>query len=147
MRSRSKIFLSVVSTVVLAMFMTWTVPAAAAQGQHACAVQSLVAPNCKTWKVVNSPSPGSNFNMLNGVAALSGRDVWAVGNYYKANKPQPTLIEHWNGTKWSVVKSPNPGAGYNILNGVTAISATDIWAVGYYTRDDGADQTLTELYS
>jgi len=41
----------------------------------------------------------------------------------------PTLTEHWNGTQWSVVSSPNPGL-YNMLNGVAAISATNAWVVG-----------------
>jgi hypothetical protein len=37
------------------------------------------------------------------------------------------LIEHWNGTGWSVV--PNPNAAGN-LQAIAAISANDIWAVG-----------------
>lgn len=102
-----------------------------------------------TWKIIPNPTPDSSTSSsFRSIAAVSSKDVWAVG-YYVDSQTQKyrTLIEHWNGTRWSVVKSPNPGAAYNILNGVTAISATDIWAVGYYTRDDGADQTLTELYS
>ncbi len=31
---------------------------------------------------------------------------------------------------WTVVKSPNPLAGGNQLNGVASVSANDVWAVG-----------------
>ena len=40
-------------------------------------------------------------------------------------------IEHWDGTSWTVVPSPNPNPqGNNSLGAVAAISATDIWAAG-----------------
>jgi hypothetical protein len=41
------------------------------------------------------------------------------------------LVEHWNGTNWSIVSSPDPNRniGYN-LKGIAAISASDIWAAG-----------------
>jgi len=42
-----------------------------------------------------------------------------------------TLVEHWNSKRWTLVASPNPPSAYlNILEGVSAISRTDIWAVG-----------------
>ena len=40
-----------------------------------------------------------------------------------------TLIEHWNGTAWSIVPSPTPGA-YPILSGVAARTSNDVYAVG-----------------
>src|SRR5688572_3325314 len=33
---------------------------------------------------------------------------------------------------WRDVSSPNVGSGRNILTGVAAVSANDVWAVGYY---------------
>jgi hypothetical protein len=41
------------------------------------------------------------------------------------------LVEHWDGTNWSAVSSPdpNPHTGYN-LKAIAAISASDIWAAG-----------------
>src|SRR5438045_3059666 len=44
---------------------------------------------------------------------------------------------------WSIVPSPNVGSGNNSLASVAAISANDVWAVGYYTLTDRY-QTLTE---
>jgi hypothetical protein len=87
--------------------------------------------NGTQWSVVSSPNPGGdgNNNDLSGVAAVSASDVWAVGHYNNGTADQ-TLAEHWNGTQWSVVPSPNPGTGDTYLYGVAAISSSDVWAVG-----------------
>jgi len=73
----------------------------------------------------------NNSGQLNGIAAVSATDVWAVG-YYDNNGSHSTLTEQWNGTSWNVVSSPNPGQDYNFLNSVVTVSATDVWAVGFY---------------
>jgi len=45
--------------------------------------------------------------------------------------PLLTLIMHWNGTRWTVVPSPNPEETINVaLNGVAAVTRDNIWAVG-----------------
>jgi hypothetical protein len=46
-----------------------------------------------------------------------------------------TLIEHWNGSAWTIVPSPNVGSGNNSLAAVAARSANDVWAVGYADKD------------
>jgi hypothetical protein len=56
-----------------------------------------------------------------------------------------TLIEHWNGAAWSVVPSPNVGAGSNALIAVDARSATDAWAVGSWTDTSGDIPILRPL--
>src|SRR2546427_1444959 len=50
------------------------------------------------------------------------------------------------GGKWSIVKSPNAGSDVNELLGVAAVSTTNVWAVGYYTKNGGA-QTLIEHWN
>jgi hypothetical protein len=108
-----------------------------------------------TWKIVSSPNVGSGTygNQLNGVAVVSPNDVWAVGfSPHPSGTPlyirQP-LIEHWNGSNWSVVPGPNPeGKTYVVLNGVDAISANDIWAVGHSGDPSSIPlQTLTEHWN
>jgi hypothetical protein len=87
--------------------------------------------NGTAWSLVTSPSPASN-DTLTGVAARSAADVWAVGTRLDRSGAIPigrTLTEHWNGTAWSVVASPNVGANDNLLNGVSAATG-DVWAVG-----------------
>lgn len=104
------------------------------------------APDCGLdWAVVSSPSPpGVDINYLNGVAAVGTNDVWAVGYYiYNNQGPIDTLIEHWDGSAWSIVPSPNQGTFDNYLAAVSAVSANDVWAVGLY-NDGTLDRTLTE---
>ena len=70
-----------------------------------------------TWTAVPSPST----NELHAVTSISANDVWAVG--------VGPITEHWNGTAWSVVPSPNVTNGK--LLGVAAVSTNDVWAVGF----------------
>ena len=100
-----------------------------------------------SWSVVPSPNVGSQENRLAGVAAVSANDVWTVGVYFNNNGLEQTLIEHWNGTEWNIVKSPNPGAAVNDLYGVAAVSASNIWAVGDFENSSGVLQTLTEHWN
>ncbi|MFL5734869.1 MAG: S-layer homology domain-containing protein [Chloroflexia bacterium] len=72
-----------------------------------------VTPCVGTWREIVSP----DVRTLNGVAAISANDVWAVGN---------NGIVHWNGTVWSTVPSPFVWP----LKGVSAVSSDDVWAAG-----------------
>src|SRR5207237_741608 len=70
-------------------------------------------------------------------------DVWAVG-YYRSGPPYEPLTIHWDGTSWSQVPSSNPAMFSNTLTSVDAISANDIWAVGYSSAEGApASQTRT----
>jgi hypothetical protein len=84
------------------------------------------------WTVVPTPSPSGQSNYLTSVIQLSANDAWAVGAWYRPIATPGTLTEHWDGTRWSRVASPNRNNGYNELYGVSAISSSDVWAVGYY---------------
>ena len=54
-----------------------------------------------------------------------------------------TLIEHWNGTAWSIIASPNVGMGNDILWAVARVPGTHTtWAVGSHSGP--TYQTLTE---
>ncbi|MGD0193492.1 MAG: hypothetical protein ABSC35_01365 [Candidatus Dormibacteria bacterium] len=74
---------------------------------------------------------------LTSVDAISSNDAWAVG-FYPANRPAGdvpstvnvlTLVEHWNGTAWSIVPAPDATKSDN-LNSVSGDSSNDVWAVG-----------------
>jgi len=70
-----------------------------------------------------------------------------VGAYYGDfnNDTDPrAFILQWNGTKWALSNSPNPGSG-NALTGVTCASASDCWTVGTF-YDPSAVQTLIERW-
>lgn len=99
----------------------------------------------RSWCAVASPNPGTGDDYLSGVAALSQRDAWVVGSYSNgANGADRTLVEHWNGANWSVIASPNVGSGNNSLEAVTAISATNMWAVGLFNMKKDVSQPLIE---
>ena len=87
--------------------------------------------NGTTWSVVSVPQPSQSSGTLEAVTAISPTNAWAVGQASGAGSAigGSTLIEHWNGSAWSVVGSPTPGA-YPALNGVAARSASDVYAVG-----------------
>jgi hypothetical protein len=104
--------------------------------------------NGTAWKRVASPSPGvsADANALYGVAAVSASNAWAVGYFRTSSGAPQTLILHWNGTAWKQVASPNPSSKSSVLDGVRAISASNIWAVGYYFNGTGY-QTLVEHWN
>ena len=88
------------------------------------------------WTVVSSPNPGGSgrdaVSVLNGVAPVSPASAWAVG-YYGTNaavlSTKHALILRWNGAAWTQVAIPR--LPDSVLNGITAISPADVWAVGY----------------
>jgi hypothetical protein len=81
---------------------------------------------------------------LYGVASISSTDTWAVGSTAGPwdTYTSTTLIEHWTGSAWSVVPSPNPSDdpiyGANQLYDVKAFAANDVWAVGWYWTEIGS---------
>jgi hypothetical protein len=99
------------------------------------------------WTMVPLPV-GSNARTdtlgLMAVAAVSPADAWAVGYDLPGSAPARALIEHWDGTQWSIV--PNPAARKQgaFLDAITALSPADIWAVGLQTGAGGTIRPLTE---
>lgn len=87
----------------------------------------------------NKPTPsGSSYSSaLTSTVALAPNDVWAVG-YYRVGNTEHTLVEHWDGTQWSIIPSPDGPTGDGWLRGVHASSPNDIWAVGEYDKTDFA---------
>jgi len=96
-------------------------------------------PKAYTFHTLAEHSAGSNWthtpspnlappldSSLFGIAAVSARNVWAVGGP-RVMEPYRSLVEHWDGTKWSIVRSASfPGT----LSGVAAAGPANIWAVG-----------------
>jgi hypothetical protein len=80
------------------------------------------------WSIVDVPGPaGASF-----LDVTAGRDVWAVGQVENGpTGPVKTLAEHWDGHAWTRAATPDPADDLNVLLGVRATSAHDVWAVGY----------------
>jgi hypothetical protein len=89
------------------------------------------------WQGVSAPAPGTQSTLV-GVAALSATDAWAVGGYVDGGVSQ-TLAEHWDGTSWSLIPSPNPSSTFSSLKSVSMLSGANVWAVGTYRDDRSGD--------
>jgi hypothetical protein len=83
------------------------------------------------WSMATYPTPGVASRLF-AVTIVSATDVWVVGDYTPTASSliYQTLTEHWNGTAWTVMPSPNNGIQDNTLSSVTALTTTNVWAVG-----------------
>jgi hypothetical protein len=87
--------------------------------------------NGSTWTIIPTPNPSSFFSDLNGVAAISTNNVWAVGDYqYDSLGDVASFAEHWNGTAWTLSTTVSPSAAFSALFAVSADTSGDVWAVG-----------------
>src|SRR6266568_5986635 len=140
------VMLLCVVTVLLSALSLATIEAKAAPSSGKVFQNPLSSTSCGQWSVVPSPNPNVVPSGLSGVAAVSANDVWAVGTSGSQISGGQTLIEHWNGAHWQIVKSPSPASSSDSLSGVAAVSASDVWAAGY-TFNSSSIQTLVEHWN
>jgi len=90
--------------------------------------------NGHSWRIAKGASVGPAGGSLLGVAALSAKNAWAVGE-----RPGGALIEHWNGVKWSMVKAApvQVKGAHTSLAAVAAVSAKSVYAVGQVSTPHG----------
>jgi hypothetical protein len=104
-----------------------------------------------SWSVVANPGIGVFGGYLEGVVAFSPTDVWADGAIYTSHSGNAvTLIEHWNGSAWAIVPSPNVNQVFNTIYSLSATGPHDIWASGVFAPSDSnhnIHQTLIEHYN
>ena len=91
-----------------------------------------------TWTIVPSANTSATqSNILSSVTCNSTSDCWAVGHYDASTSGAyptlaQTLVQHWNGSAWSIVPSPNTlPVEENLFTSVTCTSGSNCWAVGY----------------
>jgi hypothetical protein len=98
----------------------------------------------RQWTVTPTPAVASSDEVLQGVAALSGTDAWAVGwqDRYGYNADLPILL-HWDGSSWSSV------AGAMATGRLWAVAASgpdDVWALGTSAQHwDGQSWSVVPL--
>src|SRR5690348_6266142 len=103
-----------------------------------------------TWTPVASPNDGTatTDNSLTAIAGSQATGLWAVGWRESAAGLQP-LILRYDTTQpspaWVSVTGAGgvlpPGTVDTVLTGVDVLSASDVWAVGYYSNG-GVSQPL-----
>lgn len=103
--------------------------------------------NGSTWSQVATPSPaGATDSYLYNVSCLDASSCWAAG-MYTVGAAHRTLLEHWNGTTWTIVPSPTPsGTSYSALTEAACISAASCVAVGFAEKG-GVNSALAERWN
>ncbi len=81
------------------------------------------------WKSLRTASPPT-CGWLDSVVTLPRHRAWAVGYQTTRTGKTLTLTEFYNGSRWTIEKSPNPGATDELF-GVTATRSGTVWAVGF----------------
>lgn len=111
------------------------------------------------WSIVETPQPGGiRVDRLRAVDAAASNDVWATGLYWDSQSREHSVILHWDGISWRIVRpgSPVPSRRndvsgdcdtYGGLTGITVVSAADIWAVGDATTCHYNGSRWTEVPS
>jgi len=93
--------------------------------------------NGKTWRQFSVPDPGGtstdSFSELYAVRCLAAANCWTVGERSGGGAGLNQAL-HWNGTKWKVVATPNPGGKgsgkVSELEDSTCVTSANCWAVG-----------------
>jgi hypothetical protein len=100
--------------------------------------------NGVTWRSFATPRLRRAYPDIAAVAGVDSRDAWAVGtarNFIVSPSgrhwpgPDEALIEHWDGSRWAVV--PTPQLGESRLGAVSAAGPDNVWAVGSTYGHDG----------
>jgi hypothetical protein len=79
------------------------------------------------WHQVHIPRPGSFADSLSSVSALSNSDIWVGGSFARQDRVTRPLVEHWNGTRWSIEDLPFSKGS---INAIDEVAQDSVWAVG-----------------
>ena len=111
--------------------------------------------NGTSWTAAAPATGEAAGSGLAAVSADSPSDAWAVGSFGGVNAgAQGALIEHWNGSSWSVVKgakkTPKAEGIKSVgLSAVDALSSSDVWVLGSVDvhQEQGAKQQFVEHFN
>jgi hypothetical protein len=81
--------------------------------------------NGHRWRLVPSPSHGPD-SSLAAVTIASDGSAWAAGS---TDQARPFVLR-WSGRAWVPAATPRPARGGVLLESITAVSPTQVWAVG-----------------
>lgn len=86
--------------------------------------------NGTSWASVPLPDPGFQPGSGESMSATSASDIWLVGTSINAGGNTVAEALHFNGSAWSVSPMAQPSQGTASISAVTALSASNAWAVG-----------------
>jgi hypothetical protein len=107
--------------------------------------------NGAKWSKVPTPAPGgiltNDVNELTDVVCIAHANCWAAG-YFGSQNTSANQVLHWNGTKWSLVSTPDPAGtqsnDVNMLGSVRCTSKSACLAVGESGLQGTTALTLNE---
>jgi hypothetical protein len=104
--------------------------------------------NGAAWTVRTTPSPGgANFAGLDSIACTGPKTCMATGGGARQEGESGfTVAESWNGTSWSLLRSPSPGSFSDELAGVSCSGQASCMAVGE-DQGIGKEETLAEAWN
>jgi hypothetical protein len=100
-----------------------------------------------SWSLQATPNAPDASSELDGVSCTDSRACTAVGDTYGGPGTGQPLVERWDGTSWSLERTPNaPG---NFLSAVSCTSSTICTAVGgvHAERSAPASAELSDIPS
>ena len=108
--------------------------------------------NGTSWTASATTAEEPADSTLAAVSADSASDAWAVGESAVSephNTGKQPLIEHYNGSSWSVVQGAFTGNENDTLIAVDAVSPSDVWALGVAKPRNysGAGTSVLEHYN
>lgn len=103
--------------------------------------------NGRRWTRQRTPSPTHNNTMFYGISGTSADDVWAAGCFGQTSGESRPLVEHWDGTAWSISRVHRPKGTYlNCLQAISAAGPTEAVATGYVTDSALLPSPLAERW-
>ncbi|GCE28731.1 hypothetical protein KDA_42150 [Dictyobacter alpinus] len=118
--SKGNQFLAIGSLVVILLIVIWMVVWQYVKREQSSSGPLITQNTCSyNWKQMPLDVAKNVRISLQGVVAISSKDIWVVGN---------AGIKHWNGTQWQPVLDEAVQQG--TWTGITARSAHDIWTIG-----------------
>jgi hypothetical protein len=105
--------------------------------------------NGHRWRIQPTANPpGTQFVFLNGVGCASRQACTAVGAYQKTGEGDVRPVaERWNGTKWTVQRTPSPGGAQgDFLAGVACPRRSTCTAFGF-SHGSGTPLTMAQHWN
>ncbi|MDQ5825912.1 MAG: S-layer homology domain-containing protein [Chloroflexota bacterium] len=97
------------------------------------------------WQQIEGTDVSGGYSNFSKVEVISPDDVWAVGSGRPSTRisASDTLVEHWDGNKWTRLPTPTLMGLWNNLRDIDAAAPNDIWAVG--SAYDGVNEDFSLL--
>ncbi len=125
----------------------WIGGIAAVTGLVAILTMSGPAGAAASWSIVSSPdATGVANDFIQDVACASSTRCMAVGYTMSSSNVDQTLIESWNGKKWTIVTSPDTAVS-DILSGISCVASSACIAVGRSLNASNTGSTLIESWN